>query len=199
MPLPDQDPYCEIEILHRVSEGNEKAFTQLFIQHHQHLAAYVDKLTGSRELAEEVVLDVFLKIWTSRQSLREITNFRSWLYVVSRNHTFNCLRRIVKEKLEKEAWLNNQSAVEHETALGNTDIYAKAIEAIGQLPPQQQKVFVLRRLKNMKYKDIASHLNVSRETVKSYIKLAYSSVSMFARGRRSTLESRILMILALHF
>jgi DNA-directed RNA polymerase specialized sigma24 family protein len=83
--LPDQTSYDEKEILQKVSEGNEQAFSQLFHEHHQHLAAYVYKLTSSHELAEEVVLDVFLKIWTCRGSLIEVTNFRTWLYVISRN------------------------------------------------------------------------------------------------------------------
>jgi RNA polymerase sigma factor (sigma-70 family) len=197
--LPDQTSYDEKEILQKVSEGNEQAFSQLFHEHHQHLAAYVYKLTSSHELAEEVVLDVFLKIWTCRGSLIEVTNFRTWLYVISRNYTLNCLRRIVNERLKEKAWVSQQPSFTGEDPVPDNDQYEKAVAALHQLAPQQQKVFMLRILKNMKYQEIAKHLNLSRETVKSYIKLANASVSKFARSRGSTLELWVLMLLAIQF
>jgi RNA polymerase sigma-70 factor (family 1) len=205
MSLPEQDQHIENELLLQVSAGDEQAFSKLFHQHHQHLAAYVYKLTNSRELAEEVVQDVFIRVWDCRLTLKEVKNFRAWLYVISKNYTLNCLRRIVKEKLMQKEWVNQQSTLAAtEISLANFDSerealeYNEALVAISQLPPQQQKVYILRRLKNMKYREIAQQLSVSRETVKSYLKLANSSIAKFAGSRGSTLEFWVLIILALH-
>jgi RNA polymerase sigma-70 factor (family 1) len=205
MPLSNQDQDTEHKLLNLVAAGNEQAFSQLFYLHHQHVAAYVFKLTSSRELAEEVVQDVFIKIWGNRESLTEVKNFRTWLFVISKNHTLNCLRVIIKEKLKQNAFLKHQSlSIISEPVLMNTEgvtdfeEYEKAMDAISQLPPQQQKVFILRRLKNMKYQEIAQQLNVSRETVKSYLKLANSSIAKFIARRRSTLEFWLLILIAFH-
>jgi len=205
MPLPNQGRDTELELLYSVAAGNEQAFSELFYEHHQHLAAYVYKLTSSRELAEEVVQDIFMKIWDNRESLTEVKNFRTWLFVISKNHTLNCLRVIIKDKLKQKEFLKQESwSIISEPVLMNTggiiDIeeYEKAMDAINQLPPQQQKVFILRRLKNMKYQEIAQQLSVSRETVKSYLKLANSSIAKFIASRRSTLEFWLLILIAFH-
>jgi DNA-directed RNA polymerase specialized sigma24 family protein len=63
------DSLSEIELVKLVSTGNERAFRQLYITYHQLLRTHVYRLTESSELADEIVQDVFLKIWNSRETL----------------------------------------------------------------------------------------------------------------------------------
>ncbi|RYG03402.1 MAG: sigma-70 family RNA polymerase sigma factor, partial [Chitinophagaceae bacterium] len=105
--------------------------------------------------------------------------FRSWLFRISKNHTLNLLRRALREKIRLAEWERMQTADEHPL---DQEQYEMAMRAIEQLPPQQQKVFVLSRIRKMKYNEIASVLQISKETVKSYLKLASSSITRFVNS-----------------
>jgi len=169
----------------KVSEGSEAAFAELFNRHHQHLAAYIYQLTVSRELAEEVVQDVFLKVWNNRQSLKDVNNFRVWLFVISKHHTLNCLRKAVSDRIKHNEWIAHQSSVNQETEMISDEKFELAARAINQLSPQQKKVYILSRIGKLRYEEIARQLNLSRETVKSYLKLATSSISKFVNSHSS--------------
>lgn len=195
--MPDHSSYCEQDLLLQVSNGNEPAFAKLFNQYHHQLAVYIFQLTGSRELAEEVVQDVFLKIWNDRASLAEIRNFNTWIYVISRNQALNALRKLVNEKLKLEQWISAQPSLEEETSLYDDRNLHLAEQAINQLSPQQKKVFLLSRVRKMKYKEIAGELNLSRETVKSYLKNASNSIIRFVNTHSHLFE--LLFVLGILF
>jgi len=167
----------------QVSQGEERAFAELFHSYHPHLAAYIFRLTDSIEITEEVVQDVFVKVWTSRAMLAEVNDFRAWLFAISKNHTLNCLRKLVNERLQLKEWGLIQTKQTAEEDASIDERYELIAEAIHQLPPQQQKVFVLSRIEKLKYDEIAVKMNLSRETVKSYIALAKTSIHKFVSRR----------------
>src|SRR5690606_38854802 len=77
--------------------GDEQAFAQLYRLWQPALGAYIFRITRSKEFAAEIIQDVFLKIWTSRETLSEINNFKSYLFVMSRNQALNALRKVMRE------------------------------------------------------------------------------------------------------
>jgi RNA polymerase sigma-70 factor (family 1) len=169
----------EKELLLQVSQGDQQAFARLFNIHHPQLATYIFHLTASAELTEEIVQEVFLKVWANHISLAQVDDFRAWLFTISKNYALNCLRKMVNERLRHKEWLKlqyNETAVVDPTY---EEQYQLMVKAIDHLPPQQKKVFVLSRINKLKYEEIAAQLNLSRETVKSYIKLAGNSISKF--------------------
>lgn len=182
----------EEELLSKVSTGDQTAFRALFTQYHQQLGNYIFQITDSAELAEEIVQDVFMKVWTNRASLQKVQNFKAYLFVVSKNHALNCLRKIVRERLLKTEWENNLSNIPE---YDDSEEYYKLLDqAIDQLPPQQRKVYLLSRHKRMKYLEIADEMNISAETVKKYLKLANATITSYMRDH---LES-VLLLLALY-
>ncbi|WP_341835873.1 sigma factor [Chitinophaga pollutisoli] len=90
--------------LQEVARGNETAFRDLFLQYADHLYAYIWQLTKSRELAEEVVQDIFLQIWISREALAEVRNFRNYLFVIARNHALNAMKKMMRERKRAMEW-----------------------------------------------------------------------------------------------
>ncbi|MES1249215.1 MAG: RNA polymerase sigma factor, partial [Chitinophaga rupis] len=90
--MPLETPHTNHELLAQVAGGDQNAFAKLFYTHHQELADYIFLLTRSMPFTEEIVQDAFTKVWLHREKLTGITNFRSYLFTLSRNHTFNCLR-----------------------------------------------------------------------------------------------------------
>ena len=158
-------------LLLKVAEGNENAFGQLFKTYDNQLNGYIMSITRSEYLTQEMVQDVFLKIWMNRTSLTEIGCFKSYLFVIARNHTFDCLKQISRKKKQEKEWLD--MVIHHPPNDHNeTDKpYEKIQEAVKLLPPQQKKIYTLRR-KGMKQVEIAQELNISIGTVKKHTCLA---------------------------
>lgn len=169
----------EQELILQVSKGSEHAFALLFHRHHQHLAAFVFKLTDSYTLTEEVVQDTFLKIWINREQLTDIKNFKGYLFTISKNHTLNCLKQAVKERALMQ-YLETES-VTNDAEESPSFYHLLLDKAINELPPQQQKVYVLSKQQRLKYSEIASLMGISQETVKSYLKLAIVSIKSFVK------------------
>jgi len=180
----------ENNLLVQIASGNEFAFRKLFMLYNQHLGNYIFSITDSVELAEEIVQDVFMKIWTNRETLEKIQNFKAYLFVISKNQALNCLRKIVKER-SLITDLGNVLSEDHQSD-DLCEYYRLIDEAIDLLPPQQQKVYLLSRHKRLKYIEISDEMNISHETVKKYLKIANSSIIAHVRAN---LESALILLL----
>lgn len=185
------------DLLSQVAKGDENAFGQLFYAYHQTLADYVFHLTRSMPLTEEIVQDVFTRVWEHRQRLASVTNFRAYLFIISRNYTFNCMRDLAREASRKRQWAVHQVEpdkhcldVEDEEPL-----YRLIEEAVRQLPPQQQKAYLLSRQKGLRHEDIALQLQLSKETVKRHISLALRAITAYVRAN----AGRIMLGIAAFF
>ena len=94
----DPNPqYSDKELLRRIALGDEQAFTSLFWRYKDRIYSTGLRLTGSTTEAEEIVQDVFVKLWTKRQDLTDISNLEGYVYMMARNYTFNSLQRISKK------------------------------------------------------------------------------------------------------
>jgi RNA polymerase sigma-70 factor (ECF subfamily) len=177
------DCLTEQELLQRVSEGNELAFRQIFDNYHHLLGAHIFRLTDSMETAEEIVQDVFIKMWDNREELRDIRNLKAYLFVISRNQALNALKKSLREQKHYQKWQTEQQVSENldnqEPVFNNH--YHLLDLAINQLPPQQQKVYLMSRHERLKYAEIAMKMNISRETVKKYLQLAVGFISSYLR------------------
>lgn len=157
------------------------AFKQLFLKYHQQLGTHIFRITNSRDLAEEIVQDVFLKIWMSREVLAGIHNFKAYLFVISKNHTLNCLRKLSRERHHlntcEENYMMSLSAESDDS-----NIYHSILdEAIDRLPPQQQRVYLLSRHERLRYVEVANRMNISHESVKKYLSIATASIVTYVQ------------------
>lgn len=183
-------------LLEQVSAGNERAFRKLVQQYADVLHNYIHQLTKSHEMAEEVVQDIFLQIWTCRELLENVRNFRNYLFVISRNHALNALKKALREKKRQEEWQACNAPLLHTTE--HTDIEPQLgliEEAIRQLPPQQQKVWIMSRREGMKYSEIAEKMGLSRETVKKYLQHATLSITQHVTSRMDLLLLSLLFVI----
>lgn len=182
--MSSQSPlYEENEVLRHVANGDERAFRILFNRHHQKLAMHIFRLTQSHEMAEEIVQDVFLKIWVNRESLIEVQNFQAFLYVMSKNHALNCLKKVALERTVTTDLEEVVYDVEMEETGEDNDRYVLIDEAIDRLPPQQRQVYLLSRHERLRYSEIAVRLNLSRETVKKYLQISSESITSYIRKK----------------
>ncbi|WGQ10854.1 sigma-70 family RNA polymerase sigma factor [Pedobacter gandavensis] len=92
----------ENELLAEIAGGDKRAFEILFKNYHKYVLAFSKKITRSEDMAKEVVQDVFLKIWLSRDRLQTLESFGSYLNTVVRNHCFNRLRQLSQQNKSTE-------------------------------------------------------------------------------------------------
>lgn len=191
----DSFPHQDAELLQRIASGDERAFRIIFNQYHHKLGAFIYRITGSRELAQEITQDLFLKIWLNRESLTEVANFRAYLFTASKNQAITCLKKIAREQTRITP-LESTMEVTYDEDSADSYRYLLIDEAIDLLPPQQRQVYLLSRHERLKYTEIASRLNLSRETVKKYLQLSSESISTYIRKK---LNTRILNIFSIFF
>lgn len=186
------DATTEKDLLQLIAAGDEAAFRKLYISYHSLLRTHVYRLTESQESADEIVQDVFLKIWNTREALESIDNFRAYLFVVSKNYTISYLRKHVRQTILHEKWKNEETkAVQKED--GDDPVinyYGLLDEAIDHLSPQQKKVYILSRHQQLKYVEIAEQMGISKETVKSYLQLSVASIAAYIQ-KKGVLECTI--------
>lgn len=161
-------------LLQSVAEGDENAFGELFKTYYNQLGDFILRITESEQLAQEIVQDVFLKIWINRSLLAEVNCFKAYLLVVARNHAFNSLKQIAREKSRQKEWVNNvlrlaSNDVDEADIIDTGDLID---QAVALLPPQQKKVYTLSRREGMRQEEIAKELDISLETVKKHMVLA---------------------------
>lgn len=175
------------QLLLQISEGDEQAFAMLVKAYSGLLFTYLVKITKDQDIASDVVQEIFTQLWLTRESLREVESFRSWLFVISRHHAVRMLKSIDREYKKREEWYQITQTVadgmeaQDEASLKDAyDILVKS--AVDRLPPQQKKVWMLARLEGRKYAEIAEEMQISRETVKKYLQIASSSIVDYIRN-----------------
>ena len=175
--------HTDQDLLRRIAEGNEQAFAQLFYSFHQKLGAYILRLTKSTYLTEEIVQEVFVKVWLKREELIHIRDFDAYLFILCRNRAFNALRDEARKSAAHENWIQQLLPEQPGDApeMQQEKWYALLEKAVAMLPAQQQKAYLLSRQEGMKHEEIAERLQLSRETVKRHISLALSSISRYIK------------------
>lgn len=182
--MADEHTHIEEPLLELVSRGSQSAFTELFLKYSKLLYSFLYEHTDSPELADDLVQDIFTRIWLARESLAEIRRFRSFLFVLARNHALNDIKKRVRERQRNADWFAIQSAPEEEADRRQWDFRLDIIEqAVEQLPGQQKKVWVMSRRKGMKHNDIAKEMKLSKETVKKYVQYANSAIMEYVISR----------------
>ncbi len=162
--------YNEPDLLEQIAKGSEAAFETIVRAYQKRLYSYVYKVTGSREVASDLVQDIFLRLWVRKEKLGEITNLNAYLHRIAHNEVYQSLRKIAKEELvldKLRTEVRNPEDV-HQSLLSKE--IRKDIKAIvDKLSPRQKEVFLLSREEGLKYEEIAERLNIGFETVKFHL------------------------------
>lgn len=175
--MPSNAQYDQAQLLLQLSEGDENAFRTLFHAWSPRINAFAIKLTGSSLLAEEIVQEVFTKLWQQRTKLGSINNFEAWLVTIARNTGSDMLRRMAHERIilhELQSGVSLQSVEENDEEW--KQYHAKLYRAVADLPPQQRKVWEMSRFEGKKQQQIAEEMGISIYTVKEYIKKATATL-----------------------
>ena len=169
MPCPSS--YNEKDLLRLVAQGDRTAFEYLFNSYHNKIYSIAFELTESTAIAEEIVQDVFAKLWESRASLASIDYPAKYIYTIARNKTLNHLTRLARDRrLLHQLWVNvSQHDNTTEELLQAQECRQLIDKAISMLSPQRQTIFALSREQGLSHEEIASRLGLSKSRVKNII------------------------------
>ena len=167
-----RDPDTEKKLLALISKGDEKAFQSIFTSYYEQLFNYILSIVKSKQVAEELVMDVFLKIWLGKEIIPRIEKFNAFIFRVAHNKSIDFLRSVARDpKFQDLLWEQIQlSNNTHADSIMMVREYeAKLREAVSLLSPQKKKIYQMSREENMTHDDIAVQLNLSRHTINNHI------------------------------
>lgn len=172
------------EINDALSAGNSAVFEKVFKKYYVMLCYEANEYVKDSFLAEEIVDDVFCKIWENRSTIVIKTSFREYLIRSVHHKSISYLRKGKNEK-DLVDWIEENKTERYNLiSLGETpldyiiseELEEKIDSAIDLLPDQYRKAFVLSRRESLKYEEIAEKMDISVNAVKLYIKKALSSL-----------------------
>lgn len=155
----------------QISVGKEKAFREIFHTYNAKLFPFILKLTHSETVAEDLVQEVFLRLWTNRYEVGRMEYPASWLYTVASNLSLSWLRAHAAElrrfqKLSVNKGAPQEQIIEHISA---KEIQSLIWRAVALLPPKRQQIYKLSRERGLNHKEIAEQLELSPNTIKNQL------------------------------
>ncbi len=164
----------EQQLLEQVKEGDQQAFTSLYQHYHAGLYHYVLRFVKLPALTEDLVHDVFVKIWEVRRRINPELGFSGYLFRVARNHVYKFIQRASRDKAMWQQLVRQlQKETDSSVQLLETKEYERLFQdALNQLPAQRRRVFVLCRQEGKTYEEVADILGISRNAIKKHMVLS---------------------------
>ncbi len=157
-----------------MSDGNIDAYRFLFDNHFSDLCNFLLIYLHSKELSEEIALEIFTFVWEKRETLEIKTTFKAFLFASAKNKAISLYRREKKtiftsmESTEKIMAENSNSLVFME----NNELRVIIDSAIGKLPEKSRQIYLLAWDENLSHKEIAARLGISPKTVENHVGIA---------------------------
>lgn len=170
----------EATLIARLKEGSYSAFDQIYSLYSRPLYAFCLSYTKSHEDAQDIVQDVFVKLWQNKGSIRAENSIKSLLFTMAKNHLINAYRARINSPIYEEYVLycnsirlsdnNVMHKIEYE------DFMLRIMRVMSLMSETQRKVFKLKKLQQKTNKEIAEALSLSEQTVKNQYTLSMKLV-----------------------
>jgi RNA polymerase sigma-70 factor (ECF subfamily) len=156
------------EISTKESFSDPESFERIFRTYYAQLCRSVYRIVQDKDVSEDIVQEVFMKIWTKREELSINLTVKSYLFAAAYNSSFNYLKQQKKfSDSEEETWVNIAGSERADQSLYTSELDVHINQAINSLPPACRSVFVLSRYEELSYKEIAETLQISVKTVEN--------------------------------
>lgn len=165
------------QLVLKLKENDIKAFEEIYYRYNSKLNSFTKIYIKDNAQSEEVVQEVFIKVWEKRHLLDETLSFKSYLFQIVKNHIYNIFRKKIYEIGLEEVSSNEcyaQNSVEEQMDL--CDLKATTQDLIDKLPTVQRTIFTMSRLDELNNDEISQKLKLSKRTVEHHIYLALKSL-----------------------
>jgi RNA polymerase sigma-70 factor, ECF subfamily len=183
---PADDPKEELAVvlMRQVRDGDDDALHRLVAMYWERVVSHAFRLTGSRDTAEDVAQEAFLRLWCERRSWTPSGTVRGYLARITRNVGLNHIRS-AESRVRREsrfALEEERSSPTPEEAFRRSELRARMGAAIRSLPPKRREVFVRARLHQSSYGEIARAMDISPQTVANQLSRATAQVRRAFQG-----------------
>ncbi|MGV8093883.1 MAG: RNA polymerase sigma-70 factor [Mangrovibacterium sp.] len=169
-----QSKQDDMALFERISEGDMKAYRALFSRYFPDLCNFLLLYLHSKEICEEVALDIFAYIWEKKESIEIRTSVKNFLFGAAKNKAIDYFRK------EQQRLFSSLSSTEFlipegkssELILENKELQEIIQKAIDDLPEKSRLIYQMAWEEDLSYKEIASRLNLSVKTVENHIGIA---------------------------
>ncbi len=185
----------EVQLVRKLAEGEFDAFDALFKLYHKNLFHFALSLLKSAEDAEDVVQEVFVRIWENRDKIKMRHSFKSFLFTIAYNIIVDHLRkRMADAKFrEKLGRIVEKGIIREGDHLVYKELDNQLRTVLSQLPPQQKRIYKMHRELRMTYKEIGQNLNISPNTIRNQ----FSDALKFLREQMKSESLLILLFINL--
>lgn len=173
------------------------AFNSLYNVYGRDLFIHIQNMTKNAEAAEELLQDVFMKVWDNRTTIDADRPFRPWLYTVARNTVYNYYRQVARDqKIQEELYIHFEELYHRET---DDEIREKQeallARALDTLTERRKMVFTLCKIEGKSYEEVASRLGISVSTVSNMMVKSNQQIRRFVQEHYDEL---LAILLAIH-
>lgn len=170
----------EKELIQSINQGKPQAFEYVFKQYYPELARFALSLLKNKTSAEEVVQEVFVKMWEKRSSINIKTSLKPYLYTAVKNRSFNYLSNKANQLSSLENGSNSASPLARaDQQLSEKELKAILQKAIQGLPDKCRVIFMLSRNHKYSYQEIADKLDISKKTVEAQMGIALKKLRAY--------------------
>ena len=162
-------PYGEAELLQRLAIADETAFSVVFREYYGVLCAFAQKLIQEAADPEDLVNEVFLKLWNKHLVFEDTRHLKDFLYKSTRNACFDAIKGAIHSKERQAVFLGSQDTWETAADLEmiRLEVFNELYHEINQLPEQCGKIIRMGYIEGLKNDEIARELGLSVQTVKN--------------------------------
>lgn len=164
--------------------GEETAFTQIYQFYYADIRSYCYRHTRSIEIAEELLSDIFLRLWEARLQLDPAKDIKPYLFTITKNVAFSWLKRTATDHKMKAVfrtrYLSEQEEASQDVAIAASMDLALLRTLMNKLPLKRRRTFELCKIDGLSYSEAATVLKISKETIKEHMNLARKDMSRLA-------------------
>ena len=166
------------ELIELLMGSSQKAFMELYTRYYDQLFNHCKRYLNDEASVEDIVQDIFMQLWETRESLNVTSSFLGYLYTSAKNRIFNMFRQFDIHSRFAQYILANEkdSSNETEDLIINND-YAKLLDELTEkLPPKQKEIFRLSRIEGLTHKEISELLQIPVENVRKQVSRASKKI-----------------------
>lgn len=165
----------EQSLLAKITEGDAQGLELLFRQYYHALCQFAYPKVRNWDAAEDIVQEVFVKLWNKRDQISIQTSLKSYLYTATKNLCLNYIQKQKRDIELNQVYLEKQELAEQDPEAKSAEVLQQKIqEALETLPPKCREVFTLSRYEGLTYQEIADTMGISPKTVENQMGKALS-------------------------
>jgi RNA polymerase sigma-70 factor (ECF subfamily) len=171
--LAEQPAYSDIDLIRKLKRGNIEAFNQIFYAYSSKLYHFAYGYLKSKEDAEEMVQEIFSRIWDKRADIKEEYQFRSYLFSIA----FNYIKKYFRSKALVNKYIEFATPHDLEAEQTQEDVNYASLklmvdQLVDKMPEKRKAVFFKSRFEGKNSKEIAIEMNISQSTVENHLNQA---------------------------